>query len=67
MSYLFVLFVDDLGFLMPLKPHHVLGVKSPALFLERLGGQVLRLCALHVVKHEEQCFCRQPLIKFNGV
>lgn len=52
--YLFVVFIDDFGLLVPLEPHHVLGVKPPALFLERLRREVLRLRALHVVEHEEQ-------------
>lgn len=52
-SHLLILLVDDLGLLVALEPHHVLGVEAPALLLERLGRQVLRLGALHVVEHEE--------------
>ena len=37
-SHLFKLVVDDLGLLVSLEPHHVLGVKPPALLLERLRG-----------------------------
>ena len=54
---LFKLIIDHFGLLVPLEPHHVLGVKPPALLLESLGGQVLRLGALHVVEDEEQRLC----------
>lgn len=37
---------DGLGLLVPLEPHHVLGVEPPRLLLQGLGCQVLRLSAL---------------------
>ena len=46
---------------MPLEPHHVLRVEPPALLLESLCCQVLRLRSLHVVEDEEQRLCAQPL------
>ena len=52
---------------MSLKPHHVLGVESPTLFLESLGCQVLGLGSLHVVEDEEECLSAQPLEEVNGV
>jgi len=55
-SALFKLIVDNLGFLVSLEPHHVLGVEPPALLLQRLGRQVLGLGTLHVVEDEEQSF-----------
>lgn len=66
-NYLFILLIDDLGLFMPLEPHHVLGVEPPALFLECLGCEVLRLRALHVVEHEEQRLRRQSLEELHGV
>ena len=59
--HLFIFIVDDLGFLVPLEPHHVLGVEPPALLLECLGGQILGLGALHVVEDEEQSLRRETL------
>lgn len=44
--HLLKLISDGLGLLMPLEPHHVLGVEPPRLLLQGLGCQVLRLCAL---------------------
>lgn len=44
--HLFELVSDSLGLLVPLEPHHVLGVKPPWLFLQSLGRQVLSLGAL---------------------
>lgn len=35
--YLFELVSDSLGLLVPLEPHHVLGVKPPRLFFQSLG------------------------------
>lgn len=58
---LFVFLIDNLGLLVSLEPHHVLGVEAPALLLERFCRQVLRLGPLHVVEHEEQRLRRQPL------
>lgn len=65
--YLFILLVDDLGLLVPLEPHHVLGMEAPALLLERLGGEVLRLRALHVVEYEEQRLRGQALEEVHRV
>ena len=56
-AHLFIFIIDDLRFLMPLEPHHVLGVEPPTLFLESLCCQVLRLRSLHVVENEEQRLC----------
>jgi len=58
---LLIFIIDDLRFLMPLEPHHVLCVEPPTLLLESLCCQVLRLRALHVVEDEEQRLCAQPL------
>lgn len=44
--YLFKLISDSLGLLVPLEPHHVLGVKPPWLFLQSLSWQILSLGAL---------------------
>ena len=44
--HLLELVCDGLGLLMPLEPHHVLGVEPPGLLLQGLGRQVLRLRAL---------------------
>lgn len=44
--HLLKLIGDGLGLLVPLEPHHVLGVESPRLLLQGLGCQVLRLRAL---------------------
>ena len=65
--HLFIFIIDDLRFLMPLEPHHVLGVEPPALLLERLGRQVLGLGALHVVEDEEERLRGQSLEEFYGV
>ena len=55
-THLFIFIVDNLGFLVPLKPHHVLSVEPPALLLKGLGCQVLGLGPLHIVEDEEQSF-----------
>ena len=65
--YLLILIIDHLWLLVPLKPHHVLRVEPPALLLERLGRQVLRLGALHVVEDEEERLRGQPLEEVDGV
>ena len=52
---------------MALKPHQVLGVKPPALLLQSLGGQVLRLGALHVVEDEEERLRRKSLEEVDGI
>ena len=44
--HLFKLIGDRLGLLVPLEPHHVLGVEPPRLLLQRLRRQVLSLRAL---------------------
>ena len=44
--HLLELVCDGLGLLVPLEPHHVLGVEPPGLLLQGLGRQVLRLRAL---------------------
>ena len=44
--YLLKLFINGLGFLVSLEPHHVLGVESPGLLFQRLRCQILRLCTL---------------------
>ena len=59
--HLFIFIIDDLRFLMPLEPHHVLRVEPPALLLESFCCQVLCLRPLHVVEDEEQRLCAQPL------
>ena len=64
---LFKLIIDHFGLLVPLEPHHVLGVKPPALLLESLGGQVLRLGALHVVEDEEERLRRKSLEEVDGI
>jgi len=66
-SALFKLIIDHLGLLVPLEPHHVLGVKPPALLLQSLGGQVLRLGALHVVEDEEERLRRKSLEEVDGI
>lgn len=66
-AHLLVLFVDDFWLLVPLEPHHVLGVKPPALLLQCLGSQVLALRALHVVKYKEQCLRGQTLEEVNSI
>ena len=45
-THLLVLLSDGLGLLVPLEPHHVLGVKAPRLLLQRLGRQILSFCSL---------------------
>lgn len=47
------LLVNNLRLLVPLKPHHVLGVKPPTLLLQSFRRQVLPFRALHIVKYEE--------------
>lgn len=44
--HLFKLIGDGLRLLVPLEPHHVLGVKPPGLFLQSLGRQILSLGTL---------------------
>jgi len=66
-SALFKLIIDHFGLLVPLEPHHVLGVKPPALLLQSLGGQVLRLGALHVVEDEEERLRRKSLEEVDGI
>lgn len=44
--HLFKLIGDGLGLLVPLEPHHVLGVKPPGLFLQSLCRQILSLGTL---------------------
>jgi hypothetical protein len=65
--YLLILLVDDLGFLMALEPHHILGVEPPALLFKGLGCQVLCLGPLHVVKDEEESLRRQSLEKLHCI
>lgn len=50
---LFKFFVDLLWLLVSLEPHHVLGMKSPGLFLERYCCKILGARAFHVVKNVE--------------
>lgn len=45
-AHLLKLVGDGLGLLVPLEPHHILGVEAPRLLLQGLGCQVLRLGAL---------------------
>lgn len=45
---------DGLGFLMPLEPHHVLGVEPPRLLLQGFGCQILGLGALQSGQQEEE-------------
>lgn len=45
-SHLLELVSDGLGLLVPLEPHHILGVEPPRLLLQCLGRKVLRLSAL---------------------
>lgn len=52
---------------MPLKPHHVLGMETPALLFKRLGRKILSLGSLHVVEYEEERLRRESLIELNGV
>lgn len=66
-THLFVIIVDNLGLLMTLKPHHILGVEAPTLLFKRLSGQILRLGALHVVEYKEECLRGESLIEFNGI
>lgn len=51
--HLFIFLIDDLRLLVPLEPHHVLGVESPTLLFEGLRCEVLGLRALHVIEYEE--------------
>lgn len=64
---LLIFFIDYFGFLVSLEPHHVLGVKSPTLLLQRFSSQVLRLRAFHVVEDEEQRLSRQSLVELQTV
>lgn len=66
-SALFKLIGDGLGLLVPLEPHHVLGVKPPGLFLQSLGRQILSLGTLQVIEDEEESFCGQSLVELYGV
>lgn len=66
-AYLFIILCDHLGLLVTLKPHHVLGVEPPRLFLECLRSEILRLRALHVVEDEEQRLNAQFLIELHCV
>lgn len=66
-SHLLKLLVDDLWLLVSLEPHHVLRMKPPALLLERLCGQILRLRSLHVVEHEEKRFRCETLKEINCI
>ena len=52
--YLFILVIDDLGLLVSLEPHHVLGMKPPAALLKSPRRQVLGPGALHVVENVKQ-------------
>lgn len=45
-SHLLELVSDGLGLLVPLEPHHILGVEPPRLLLQGLGRKVLCLSAL---------------------
>lgn len=45
-SHLLKLISDGLGLLVPLEPHHILGVEPPRLLLQGLGRKVLCLSAL---------------------
>lgn len=67
LTYLFVIIVDYLGLLVPLKPHHVLGMEAPALLFKRLGRKILSLGSLHVVEYKEERLRRESLIELNGV
>lgn len=53
-THLFELVSDSLGLLVPLEPHHVLGVKPPRLFLQSLSGQILSLGALGEAESEQR-------------
>ena len=52
---------------MSLEPHHILGVKPPALLLQCLRRQILRLGALHVIENEEERLRRKSLEEVNGI
>lgn len=66
-THLFVIIVDYLRLLVPLKPHHVLCMEAPALLFKRLGSEILCLGSLHVVEYEEERLRRESLIELNGV
>lgn len=51
---------NRLGLLMTLEPRLVLLMESPALVLERLGGQELLVSALSVIKQVEESICVDP-------
>lgn len=53
-THLFELVSDSLGLLVPLEPHHILGVKPPRLLLQSFGGQILSLGALGGAESEQR-------------
>lgn len=52
-SDLLELICDGLGLLVPLKPHHILGVEPPGLLLQGFGCKILGLSALQGAMEEE--------------
>lgn len=66
-SHLLELVSDGLGLLVPLEPHHILGVEPPRLLLQCLGRKVLRLSALQIVEDEEEGLSGQALVELHSV
>ena len=57
-TYLFIFVVDNFWLFVPLKPHHILGVKSPRLPFKCLRCQILSLGPLHIIENKEECLRR---------
>ena len=55
-SPLLVFVGDSFGFFMALEPHHVLGVKTPRLLLQRLRSRILGTCSFLIIEDEEEGF-----------
>lgn len=66
-NYLFILLGNSFRFFVPLKPHHVFGVKPPWLLLQRLCGQVLGFSPFQVVKDEKESLGREPMEKIQRI
>lgn len=58
---------DSARLIVPLKPHHILCMKSPGLLLQCFCRQILSLGALHVVENKKERLGRESLKKLNSV
>ena len=67
MVNLLKLIIDHFWLLVSLEPHHILGVKPPALLLQCLRRQILRLGALHVIENEEESLRGKSLEEVDGI